>query len=282
MGKIKIIADSMSDIPKDLAEELNITVIPLTVIFGTEEFKDGVDLTSEEFYKKLEKFNGIPRTSQLIPLDYENEIKKQLDEGYETIIIMAGSSKASGTYQSAQSALKRFPNNDIYVIDSKNLSFAYGMMVVEVALMIKEGNSLEEVLNRIHKNIEKAQAVFSVNTLKFLHKNGRLDKTAMVVGTLLNVKPVLEMVDGKVSPIGKTRGRKKAFSKMVEHAKEKGLMKNTKIALAHANDMSGLEELKKKVEEEFSPKEVKVIELGATIGSHSGPGTMAIFYFSNE
>ncbi|MGV8146991.1 MAG: DegV family protein [Alkaliphilus sp.] len=280
MGKIKIIADSMSDISKELAKNLNITVIPITVIFDTEEYRDGIDLTSEEFYKKLEDFEGMPRTSQLTPAMYENEIGKQLNEGYETIIIMVGSSKASGTYQSALTAKKAFSRDDIHVIDSNNLSFAYGMIVVEAAEMVGKGSSAEEVLKKIGENIEKAQAVFSVDTLKFLHKNGRLDKTAMVLGTILNVKPVLEMIDGKVSPVGKTRGRKKAFCRMIERAKERGLKKNTKIALAHANDMEGLEELKEKVELEFSPKEIIVIELGATIGSHSGPGTMAIFFFN--
>lgn len=280
MGKIKIIADSMSDIPKNLAQKLNITVIPLTIIFDTEEYRDGVDLTSDDFYKKIKTFNGVPHTSQLTPLAYEKEIKKQLEKGYETIIIIVGSSKASGTYQSAITAQKSFADNDVHVIDSKNLSFAYGMTVVEAAKMIIHGSSVKEVLKNINENIERAQAIFSVDSLKYLHKNGRLDKSAMIVGTILKVKPVLGIVDGKVAILGKARGRKKAFAEMISFAREKGLKKNDKVVLGHGSDISGLEQLKKLVQEEISPKSIDVVNVGATIGSHSGPGIMALF-FSN-
>ncbi len=278
MNKIKIITDSLSDIPKKLADELNITVVPLTVRFGTEEYKDGIDITNEDFYRKVEKSEEIPSTSQVPPSEFKSAYEKALEEGYEYIIVINGSSRVSGTHQSAILAKNELDNENIHVIDSRSLSFGCGMIVVKAARMIKENKSIDEVLEEINKMVDGAEQIFSVLTLKYLHKNGRLSTSKMVLGNLLNVKPILAIVDGVVEPIDKVRGSKKLIKKMIEISKERGLKEGSMIGIGHACDIDRVEDLKREVENNLNPEEIIVSEIGPTIGTHAGPGTLAIFF----
>lgn len=281
MGKVKIIADSMSDIPRDLVDKLNIKVVPLTVRFGTEEFKDGIDLTGEEFYNKLENNSEIPSTSQIPPTDFLQAIEESFAEGYESIIIINGSSQVSGTHQSALLAKEEAQNDNVFVIDSRALSFGCGMIVVEAAEMAIQGKSVDDILKEVMKMIKSVEHIFSVDTLKYLHKNGRLSTTSMALGTLLNVKPILTIKNGKVEPLDKVRGNKKAMKRMIELAKEKGLKKGAIIGLGHSANIEGINSLKEELLEEIEPEAIIVSDIGCTIGSHTGAGTLAIFFIKN-
>ncbi|WIF94941.1 DegV family protein [Caminicella sporogenes] len=278
--KIKIITDSLSDIPRELAHEYDISIIPLTVRFGTKEFKDGIDIKPQEFYEMLKESHEIPSTSQVSPNEFKKAIKEALNSGYERIIIINGSSKVSGTYQSALLAKKDIGTNNIYVFDSRCLSYGLGMIVLEAAKMAKQKKSFEEIIEKIKEMIKGAQQIFSVDTLEYLHRNGRLSTAKMVLGTLLNVKPILAIIDGVVEPIDKVRGTKKLYKSLIDICIKRGLKTGSKIGLGHSANIEGVKRLKEMIEKELRPSEIVVIDIGCTIGSHTGLGTLAIFFIA--
>ncbi|MDK2810026.1 MAG: fatty acid kinase fatty acid binding subunit [Petroclostridium sp.] len=278
MAKIKIITDSTADIPKNLAEELNITVVPLTVHFGEESYKDWYDLTSTEFFEKLKNSDVMPTTSQISPAAFEEVFRKELQEN-DSIICVTLSSKASGTYQSAVIAKNSIEDADIEVIDSMLLSYGYGMVVVEAAKMAKEGKSKQEIIGRVNYLLERIDTYFIVDTLEYLKKGGRINLAAAVIGNILNIKPVLGIKDGLVVPVDKIRGSKNIIPKMVELIKSKGYnMSNQVVGLAHGAIPDRLEELKEAIENEFHPKGFVISEVGSVIGAHSGPGVIGAFF----
>jgi len=275
---IKIIADSLSDIPADLREKYNITVLPLTIIFGAEEFKDGIDLTTQDFFNKLTTSKQTPSTSQVTPNDFIVEIDKALKEGFEVIVIN-GSSQVSGTHQSAVIAKNQFDTDEVTIIDTLALSYGCGMIVVEAAKMAKEGRTKEDILQTIENMKLRMDHIFSVETLEYLKRGGRLSPTKAAIGTIFNVKPILTIEGGKVEPLDKVRGSKKIISRMIELAHERGIKKGIKrIGLGHGANLSGLEKLKEEIIKEFDPEEIILTEVGCTIGTHTGPGLLVMFY----
>lgn len=280
MNKTKLITDSLSDIPKTLAAEYNISVMPLTIRFGTEEYRDGIDLSPEQFYKKLEEYDEIPQTSQVTPIQFKKAIEEAFEEGYDNIIIINGSGGVSGTHQSAVIAKEEVAKENIYVFDSRALAYGCGMIVVEAAKMALDSKPLDEILQKIQQMINGAQQIFSVDTLKYLHKNGRLSTGKMALGTLLNVKPILAIIEGKVEPIDKVRGNKKLNKGLIEICKEKGLKKGVKIGLGHASNPETLSKLKELIEKEINPSEIVITDVGCTIGTHTGAGVLAIYFIA--
>lgn len=280
MNTTKVITDSLSDIPKDIACKYDITVMPLTVRFGTEEYKDGVNMTAEQFYKKLEEIEEIPQTSQVTPIEFKTSIMEAFNEGYDNVIIINGSGEVSGTHQSAVIAKEEIAKDNIYVYDSTSLAYGCGMIVVEAAKMAHDNKPLDQILEKVEQMINGAQQIFSVDTLKYLHKNGRLSTGKMALGTLLNVKPILAIIDGKVEPIDKVRGNKKLYKRLIEICKEKGLKKGTKIGLGHAANEEGLSKLRSLIEKEIAPSEIIETDVGCTIGTHTGAGVLAIYFIA--
>jgi DegV family protein with EDD domain len=273
---------SLSDIPKELIEEYDITVLPLTIRFGDKEFRDGVDLSTEDFFNKLKESDELPSTSQITPSMFIREIENILENGYQVMIIN-GSSGVSGTHESALMAKKELESDDIIVIDTLALSYTCGMIVVEAAKMAKEGKNKEEIINRVEKMKEKGDHIFSVETLDYLKKGGRLSATKTTIGKILNVKPILTIKDGKVEHFDKVRGSKKIIPKMVQIAKERGLKKGSEyICIAHGENAEGLENLKEEIRNVFEPKKIIVTEIGCTIGTYTGPGLLAILYIRGE
>ncbi|QZY57340.1 DegV family protein [Crassaminicella profunda] len=278
MKPIKIMTTSLSDIPKELIEEYDITVLPLTIRFGDEEFKDREDLSAEEFFSKLRESDELPSTSQITPGIFMSEIKNVLENGYQVMIIN-GSSGVSGTHQSALMAKKELESEDITVIDTLALSYTCGMIVVEAAKMAKEGKSKEEIIDRIEEMKGKADHIFSVQTLDYLKKGGRLSATKATIGKILNVKPILIIKNGKVELFDKVRGNKKIIPKMIQIAKERGLKHGTEyVCIAHGGNIEGLEKLKEEMMNVFEPKKIVITEIGCTIGTYTGPGLLAILY----
>lgn len=277
MSKIKIITDSTSDIPRELAEKYNITVVPLTVHFGEKEYKDWYDLTPIQFFEMLKTSDLMPTTSQITPIMFEEVFEEELKH-YESIICITISSKASGTYQSAMIAKNSLENADVEVIDSMTFSYGYGMIAVEAAKMAQEGNSKDEIIKKIQYMLEHLDTYFIVDTLEYLKKGGRINLATAVIGNILNIKPVLAVKDGLVVPIGKIRGSKNVIPRMVKILKDKGYDLSDKVVgLAHGAMPEKLEELKKSFEEEFTVKAFTVSEVGSVIGAHAGPGVLGAF-----
>ena len=194
MKNIKIICDTMSDLQPGIAEKYDIDILPANIIFNEKEYKAGIDLTTEEFYKMLRSSKEIPKTSQIPILTFMDTFTKYIDEG-KTIIYLAGSSAASGIYQTAN-LVKNQIEGPLYIFDTYSLSVGSGMLVEEAAKMAMDGKSVDEIINRLDEMKANSHVYFSVDSLEYLYKGGRISSTKAAVGTLLNIKPILTIEDG--------------------------------------------------------------------------------------
>ncbi|NLZ94063.1 MAG: DegV family protein [Firmicutes bacterium] len=273
---IKIVTDSTADLPFDLVEELGITVVPLKVHFGEDEYLDWIDFDSDSFFAKLQSSPIIPRTSQPSPADFESVYNRITNTG-DSIISIHLSSLLSGTYQSAMIAKNTLEDKDITVVDSKTGSMAMGIVVIEAARAAKAGKSKEEILSQVNSSLAKVKVFFAVDTLEYLQRNGRIGKAAALLGGLLNVKPLLSVKDGIIVPKEKIRGKAKAKERLIEIvAEEFGADVKGKAVVLHGNELNEAQELHQKVSQRFAFSEVMLSSIGSVIGTHLGPGVLAI------
>lgn len=274
---IQIIADSVSDIPKLLQEQYNIRVVPLTVQFGDEVYRDNIDLTSEEFYKKLSAAEVFPTTSQVTPTAFEEVFSEEIENGNELIVITL-SSEGSGTFQAANIAASEFEGK-ISVFDTLQFSMGEGLLVIEAAKMVQQGKTIEQIIVRLQELRDKVRIWFAVDDLKHLQKGGRITGAAAVIGGILNLKPILTVENGLSKPVDKVRGRKKVFSKFIEKMKEEMDLQFDTVYVGHAAMPEMAEELKELIKQEFNSINVIVTEIGSVVGTHAGPGAIGIFYY---
>lgn len=279
MNNIKIICDSLSDVNKEYLEQYDIDVVPLTLILEGKEYKDGIDIKSEEFYKILREKNVHPKTSQATYAQFKEIFDKYVNEG-KTVLYISGSSAATGTCQSATMA-KNDSEGDIYIYDTYNFSFGAGIFVVKAAELIDEGKSIEEIFEELDRLKEKSILMFSVDTLEYLQKGGRISSTKAAVGSILNIKPILEVKDGLVSQAGQVRGKKNVINKMVDLIKEKlgNDIEQDEIYIGYSDDLKEREKLTQIATEVFKPKKIGYFMVGTCIGAHSGPGVSGILCF---
>lgn len=276
--KVKIITDSMSDIPKKIQKELNIRVVPLTVHFGDRTYIDGIDINSEKFFNLLEVSNNLPTTSQVSPGIFEKIFREEL-EHCDKLIVINGSSKLSGTYNSARIAASEFYDGDVTVIDSLLVTFAQGFLVIKAARMLKQGKSAEEVIEEVINSRQRIRCLFAVDTLKYLLKGGRLSLVQAIAGTILNVKPILTMVDGELKVIEKVRGMKNALSFIENYPIVNNIKLDGKvIGINHAVQKNAADALEKDMKNKYKLKEVLKSEVGSVVGTHSGPGCVAAYF----
>lgn len=275
---IKIITDSICDVPKEYVEKYSIKVMPLTVHFGDESYKDGIDLTLEEFLAKLEKSEVLPTTSQVPPGDFIEAFKEELALGNKVIAIH-GSSQLSGTYNSAVMAMEQIGGEDIHVIDSMGITMGAGILVIKAARLAEEGLEPEEIVKVLEASKQRLKSLFILDTLKYLHKGGRLSLTASIVGSILNVKPILTVNNGKMELYGKARGMKKAIAEVMDTVKENGWTLDGKvIGINHIADLEHMKILEEELRREYNIKEIIRGEVGSVVATHGGPGAVA-FYF---
>ncbi len=273
--KIKLIGDSLCDLPKDIKEKYNIEIIPLTIIFDNKEYKDGVDLTNDEFYKKLKESKILPKTSQITPAEFNLVFEKYLNE-YDKIIYISGSSDVTGTYISAMASKEVLNTYKIEVFDSKQLSFGYGFVLFEIAKFM-EDKTMEQIRGKINELIDKVECIFSVETLEYLKKGGRLSSTKAAIGTILNIKPILKIENGKVKQVDQARGSKKSIDKLIElMLADKPDISNIALFSGDAKEKEAL--LEERLLLKLQPKNIIRGTVGATIGTHSGPGIVALMY----
>lgn len=278
MEKIKIITDSACDLDGSYLDELGVTVVPLSVHFGSEAYYDRVTIDPKTFYKKLNESEELPKTSQVTPVNFVEEFRKYLNDGYY-VISLCFSSALSGTYQSACIAKEMLDTEKLTVIDTKAASVGFGLIVREAALMVKSGKSKEEIINRVEFLIPRMEHIFAVGSLDMLKRGGRISTTQAVMGKLLNVKPILQFDNGYIVPYDKVRGEKGIIKKMIETMKERGHdIQNQIIGLNYSWDDALCMQLKDEIQKEFGVREFVVSEIGAAIGSHVGPGTVAVFF----
>lgn len=283
MSKIHVITDSGCDLPREILDKLQIRVVPLTVQFGDEIFQDGVDISTTQFYSKLSAESQMPSTCQPSPADFVRVYEKVARPG-DTIISIHLSSKMSGTYQSAVLAGSMLdPSIHVKVVDSKCASLGIGVAAVAAARSVREGKTVEQVLEDVHHVIDNLQVYFVVDTLEYLQKNGRIGMASAFVGTLLSIKPILTVVDGMVAPFEKIRGKTKALNRikeLMEQFKQKHPERRLMAAVSHADAYDEAERLARYLEGQL-PLEEKIIigSIGPTIGVHTGAGTIALFIY---
>ncbi|SHJ39763.1 DegV family protein [Lutispora thermophila] len=278
MKNIKIITDSTSDIPKGIAEKYDIEVLPLTIFFDKDELRDWIDIAPKAFYERMKKSEKLPTTSQVNPNSFKEKYEKFL-QSHDHIISLHLSSDASGTYSSAVIARDMVDKGRITVIDTRNFTYGFGQMVVEAAKMAQEGKTVVEIVDRINYMISNVKTLFVVDSLEYLKKGGRLSSTKVTIGTLLNLKPILTLENGKIVAIDKARGMKKALRRIVELMQEQGVdLMDQIIKVGYADNIEHLKEFETVIEEVYGKVEKEEFEIGCVTGVYCGPGTVIIHY----
>jgi DegV family protein with EDD domain len=276
MNPVAILTDSTSYLPEAVRKQYRITVIPLSLIWEEETYADGVDITPEEFYNRLESSASLPSTSQPSVAAFETAFQDLLDRGKDILAILI-SSGISGTVHSAQQAKKLLDTDRIRVVDSKTAGMAAGLHIIAAARAAEAGESLAACAETALNAQQQTNVVFAVDTLEYLHKGGRIGGAKRFLGSMLNIKPILEMRDGRIEPVDQVRTHKRALDRMIELTRDRSAEEQPlRMAIMHSNVPDQAKQLQETVEQLFSPEEIFLSELSPVIGTHVGPGTLAI------
>jgi DegV family protein with EDD domain len=274
-----IVLDSTADLPDAADRFPNWRVVPLYVNFGDESLRDGVDIDAEEFYERLRGSSDFPTTSQPTPGDFL-ACYRELG-AFERILSLHVSAKVSGTFGSAEAAAAQLGDGRVQAIDTETASASIAMLALAIQRRLDRGTSDEEVDALVERYRRERGLLFTVDTLEFLARGGRIGKAAAFAGTLLHVKPILSIEDGEVEPIKRVRGERKAFAELAEALETETRDEPAyRLGVAHAAAPERAAELEGLVRERRPHAELElVVALGAVIGAHAGPGTLALFWF---
>lgn len=274
---VRIVTDSSSDITQTEARALGITVVPLKVIFDGVEYRDGVDITNEEFYQKLKKSKNLPTTTQPSSMDFQEAFEEASEDEIVAVLL---ASQLSGTVQSAMIARESAAGKNIFIVDSLTATLGLRILVMRAIQLADEGLSGVEIANILDKEKKELILLAVVDTLSYLHKGGRLSKTAALAGGLLGVKPVITLSDGKLEVLGKERGLTKAFAFLRDTAIGMGELDPSRPhSLGYTATSDSLEAFSNILGKAFAPDDAIIDSIGSSIGTHGGPGAIAIAYF---
>lgn len=277
---MKLIVDSSCDLPLSYLEEHGVIMVPLSVIVDDKEYVDMIEINNAQIYALIAE-GKHPRTSQ-VPLEKFDSQFRQLAADGESALYIALSSELSGTYQAAvlaESQVKEdYPDFDLRIIDSRNASLGTGLMAHEAIRLMEDGFGLDEIAERIHFMVDHAVSIFTVQDLNYLAEGGRLSKSSAFLGGLLNIHPLLEVVDGKLEAKEKFRGRKRVLNRMYERLSEAEHLQDQTVLIVHTNDAETVREMKEHIQSQFGPKEIIDYPIGAVICAHTGMGTLGLFF----
>jgi DegV family protein with EDD domain len=281
MSKIALVTDSTSYIPPALLQRYNITVAPLVLIWGSEAFEDGVDIQPSEFYARLKTATVMPTTSQVTIPKFSEIFHNLLEQDYH-ILAMLISEKLSGTINSAVQAKAMLPEGTpVEIFDSQSTAMALGFQVLAVAKAIEGGADMQEALKLAEQARGSTGVVFGVDTLEFLHRGGRIGSGSRFLGTALNIKPILELRDGKVEAVERVRTRAKSLNRLIELVAEKANGRTPlRLATLSANVPDEAHALLEEAAARLGAIEKVEAELSPVIGSHAGPGTLGLVYMA--
>ncbi len=276
---IRIITDSTADLLPGRAKELGVEVLPLSVNFGEQSYRDGVELSAKEFYEKLAKAESLPTTSQINPDQFVEVFEKHLKAGDQVLGIFL-SSDLSGTFQSAVIALDMVDNPNVKIVDSRTVTFALGLVVEEACRLRDEGLELEELAQQVQALTDRIRILAVVDTLKYLKMGGRISATTAVVGGLLGISPIIAVENGKVESAGKARGRKAALVWIAEELSRRPADLSLPVAFGHSNAPEAMAECKAYFAA-WAAQAPLICEgnIGAVVGTHAGPGATGVAYF---
>jgi len=285
MPRVAILTDSCASIPEHIIKALDIHIVAYYIHRGQEVLRDLVTIQRDEFLRWLPTAKVLPTTASPGPGDYLEMYQKLIDEqSVEEIVSIHMTSKASGAYQAAKiaqsMAQERFPKLHVEVIDTLNVSLCQGWMVIEAARAAISGKSLTDVVDRVMRMIPIARMIQTADTLKYLYMGGRIGKAKHMVGSILNIKPLIGMVEGVIVPLGQARSRSRAYQMMVELVEAQvGLKGKINIAYVHAGAREEIEKIKILIEERLTCTETLIAELSPALAVHTGPGTAGLCYY---
>ncbi|WP_066187051.1 DegV family protein [Gracilibacillus timonensis] len=282
---VKILADSACDLTKEDYQRYQIEVLPLIVQLDGKEYEDGVSISAKTIYDAM-RGGATPKTAQVSAQAFKDTFERHAAAG-DQVVYFSFSSQLSGTYQAAklmeQEIKESYPDFTLHVVDTKCASLGYGLVVLRAAELAQAGADVDEILKTGQHYYQHMEHIFTVDDLEYLYRGGRVSKTAAFVGTLLKVKPLLHMEDGKLIPLEKIRGSKKVYKRMIEVMEERGAdLENQRIAISHGDALETAEQLSQLIRDKWQVKDIKINMVGSTIGAHSGPGTIALFFLNDS
>lgn len=280
---VKILADSASDLSTTWYKKLNVEVVPVHVNVEGTEYLDGQTITPKKMYDFMRSGKRIT-TSQPSPQAFESAFTT-CAETNEPLVYFALSASLSGTYESAKimerQVKEKYPNAPIHIIDTNCVSLGYGLVIVRAATLAKKGASVEEIIEVGSYHAEHMEHIFTVDNLEYLYRSGRLSRTASFLGSLLRIKPILHIKDGKLSLLENMRGSKRLISRLLQIASERGVdFKNQVIGICHGDNIKAAETLATECREKLGVKQVIIEMIGSGVGVHAGPGTLALVFLN--
>jgi DegV family protein with EDD domain len=270
---VKIVTDSTADIPEELAVELEITIVPCNVHFGRETYRDGIELSKEGFYTRLETSPTLPTTSAPATGLFEATYRKLASETSQILSVhLAGA--LSAIYNSACLGAETIPNLEIVLIDSGQASMGLGWLVIAAARAAREGQSLAQIVALVEDMKPRVRLFAALDTLEYLQKGGRVGKAVAVLGTLLSIKPLLEIRDSAVLPLERVRTRRKSIERLIELVAELGPLEE--LAVLHSNASQEAQRLAEEISFLHSLERILIAEVGVIIGTHAGPNGLGV------
>jgi DegV family protein with EDD domain len=282
MSKIAIVTDSTAYIPADLVQKHNLTVTPQVLIWGEETFRDGVDIQPDEFYARLKTTKVMPTTSQVSPATMQSTFEGLIEKGYEVLGIFV-SARLSGTIQSALQAIDMMgtAGEKVKIVDSNTTAMAMGFQALTVARAVENGATMEDAVALAERARETTGVYFAVDTLEFLHRGGRIGGAQRFLGTALNMKPVLAVVDGRVEAVERIRTKGKALERVLELVMEQTKGKTpVRLATLHAAAEGEARTLLDKASKQLDATESILSTVSPVVGTHAGPGTVGLAYMA--
>ena len=282
MSNIALVTDSTTYMPPELVRKYDISVAPQVLIWGDQTYKDGVDMESREFFTRLKTAKVMPSTSQVAVVSFQEIFQDLVNKDFEVLALLV-SSKLSGTNQSAAQAKELMgpAGEKVHIVDSQSVAMALGFQALAVARALQGGASLKEAIALAEKSHTYTGVYFAVDTLEFLHRGGRIGGAQRFLGTMLNMKPILAIHDGRVEGIERIRTKSKAHDRVLELVMEKTKGKSPiRLATLHANAAEDAKALLARAERELNPTESIFTEVSPTVGTHAGPGTVGLAFMA--
>lgn len=275
MSKIAVITDSSAYLPPDLVQRHDVHVIPQVVLWGSQALLDGVDIAAEDFHRRLSQARELPTTTQPNPDDFL-KLYETLAESYCGILAVLISSQLSGTVNSAKASAEQFDKVPLRIVDTLSTSMGLGLPVLAAARAAQDGCSLEEAEQVARAVAARTKVVFVVDTLEFLHRGGRIGGAARLLGTALQMKPLLHLCEGRVDALERVRTNRRALNRMLDLFSEEVQGRPVRAAVMHADSLEPAKSLRDRVAERFNCLELHITDLSPAIAAHVGPGTLAL------
>jgi len=282
MSKVKIITDSCSDLPAEIVENYDIDFLNIKVNINDSVYFDRGDLQPADFYQLIKAQKDVPTTSRITPSEFKQVYQNALRE-YDQLLVITFSSELSGILESAVIAKRELGSDRIKIIDTKAASIGQGLLVYQAAEWLQSGKALEEVVHSLMETASRLEHIFAVGDLEMLKRGGRISKTKAVMANVLNIKPILHIQDGKILPHDKVRGKKRMLSYLLDQIDKKAEKPESQIiAVSYSQNKESALKLRDEIQSRFQPQEILVSEIGAAVGSHAGPGTLAVVFKNSK